>query len=309
MRPVEITDVFPPETPKNIICTADTGIIKIFWKPNEESDLMGYYVYRTISKTDNNKYVLINSDPITENKFNDTLPTVARNKFYYKIVAVDTSYNKSDYSDFAVIGMPDVTPPKKPIIKSAKADGDKLIIEWFQNFETDLDGYDIYRKAKNDTINEKEKLNVSTISKKSLVFTDIFAEKAIQYQYSIVAYDTSGNYSEFSDIYSAILIDTAKTTKDFSNFKASYNKNKKLVKLSWKIKNVNNIKGFMIYRKETSVGQLKPITGLINDTEFNDKKINTKKTGTYSYQVRVFTKKGNIIKSEVKEINIEVENE
>ena len=309
VRPVDITDVFPPTTPTNVICTADTGVINIFWKASEDSDLKGYFVYRTISKTDESNYVLINPDPITENKFSDTLPKIARNKFYYRVVAVDTSYNRSDYSDFAVIGMPDVTPPKKPIIKSAKADGDKLIIEWFQNFEPDLAGYDIYRKAKNDTVNKKEKLNVSTISKKSIVFTDIFAEKAIEYQYSIVAFDTSGNYSEFSDFYSAILIDTAKISKDFSNFKVNYNKNKKLVKLSWKIKNLNNIKGYMIYRKEGFAGQLKPLTGLINDTEFNDKKINTKKSGTYTYQVRAFAKTGMIIKSEIKEISIDVESD
>jgi len=306
VRPVEITDVFPPTTPTNVICTADTGVINIFWKASEDSDLKGYFVYRTISKTDESNYVLINPDPITENRFSDTLPKIARNKFYYKVVAIDTSYNRSDYSEFAVIGMPDVTPPKKPIIKSVKAEGDKLIIEWFKNFETDLAGYNIYRKVKNDTINKKEKLNISTISKKSIVFTDIFADKDIEYQYSIVAFDTSGNYSEFSDIYSAILIDTSKIAKDFSNFKASYNKNKKLVKLSWKIKNLDNIKGFMIYRKETLKGQLKPITGLINNTEFNDKRINTKKAGTYLYQVRVFTKKGEIIKSNIKKINIDV---
>ena len=310
VKPVDITDIYPPETPKNVICSADTGIIYIQWKANQESDLMGYYIYRTVRKSsDNSKYVLLNSEPIINNRYNDTLPKQARNKFYYKIVSVDTSYNKSNYSEFAVIGMPDVTPPKKPIIKSVKIDGDKLIIEWFQNFETDLEGYDIYRTAKNDTIKEKEKLNINTISKKSIVFTDIFAEKGIQYQYSIVAFDTSGNFSEYSDLYSAILIDTTKTAKDFTNFKANYSKNKKQVKLSWKIKNVNNNKGFIVYRKEDSTRQLKPITGLISDTEFNDKSINTKKSGTYLYQVRAFTKQGAIIKSDIKEIIIEVEKE
>ena len=307
VRPVDITDVFPPETPKNVICTADTGIINIFWKDNEESDLMGYYVFRTISKTDNNNYALINSDPIKENKYSDTLPKLARNKFYYKIVAVDTSYNRSGYSDFAVIGMPDITPPKKPIIKSVTAQEDKLIVEWFQNFETDLAGYNIYRKAKNDTINKAEQLNIGTISKNTFVFTDIFAKKDIRYEYTIVAFDTSGNKSEISDAYFAVLLDKSRNEQEFSNFKASYSKNKKQVKLTWKIKNVNNIKGYMVYRKEGSKGQIKPLTGLINDVEYIDKKINTKKQGTYSYQVRVFTNSGLIIKSEIKNIEIVVD--
>ena len=309
VSPANITDVFPPETPKNVVCKADTGIIQIAWKANEESDLMGYYVYRTIRKTDDANFSLLNTEPVKTNNYIDTLPKQARNKFYYKIVAVDTSYNRSGYSDFAVIGMPDVTPPKKPVIKSAKAEGDKIIIEWFPNFETDLAGYNIYRKVKNDTINKKEKLNINTISKKTFVFTDIFADKGIEYQYSIVAFDTSGNYSDFSDEYTAILIDTVKTAKDFTNFKANFVKSKKQVKLTWKIKNPENLKGFMVYRKQGNNGQLKPITGIINENEYIDKQINTKKTGTYTYQIRGFAKNGMIIKTEKKEIKIEVENE
>jgi len=307
VKPVNITDIFPPTVPTHVICTSDTGVINISWKANQESDLLGYFIYRTISKTDNSNYVQINADPITDNKYSDSLPKIARNKFYYKIIAIDTSYNRSDYSEFAAIGMPDVTPPKKPIIKSVKSDGDKLIVEWFQNFETDLAGYDIYRKIKNDTTNKKEKLNVSTISKKSIIFTDIFADKGVPYQYSIVAFDTSGNYSECSDLYSAILIDTAKSVKKFSNFKVKFLKNKKQVKLSWKLKNTLDSKGYIIYRKQGTAGKLKPFTGIISQKEYTDKQINTKKEETYSYQVRAFTKNGMIIKSEIKEIKIKVE--
>ncbi len=303
--PADIKDVFPPETPKQVLCKSDTGKIFISWKENSETDLDGYLIYRTINKNDKSKFSLLNTEPIKTNKYTDVLPKEAKNKFLYKIVAIDTSSNKSEYSDYAVTSLPDIIAPKKPIIKSISANEESLQIEWFQNFEVDLAGYDVYRKAKNDTTAQNEKLNINTISKNVIVFTDIFAEPRVQYTYSIVAFDTSGNYSEFSDVYPAVLLNKNKNDFSFSNFKATYNKNKKQVKLTWKIKDIDNIKGFMVYKKDNANSKLKPITGLINELEYIDKKIKAK--SSLAYQIRVFTKSGLIIKSDEKIIAIEIE--
>ena len=305
VRPVDITDVFPPETPKNVICTADTGIINISWKANQESDLMGYYIYRTITKTSSNNYTLINIDPITENKFSDTLPKLARNKFYYKIVAIDTSYNRSGYSDFAVIGMPDVTAPKKPIIKSITVTDNHLQVEWFQNFEIDLAGYNIYRQAKGDTTNKAKKLNISPINKDITVFTDLFAKPGIEYRYTIIAFDTSGNKSNSSDAFPAVLPSKTTNNLSFANFKILHQKGKKQVKLLWKIKRPGNIKGYIVYRKEATNARLKPITGLINNQEeFTDK--GTQNNKSYTYQIRAFLNNNLVIKSKEKTVNINI---
>jgi hypothetical protein len=76
----------------------------------------------------------------------------------------------------------------------------------------------VYLKAKNDTIAQNEKLNINTISKSVIVFTDLFAEPGVQYTYLIVAFDTSGNYSEFSDVYQAVLLNKNKNEFALSNF-------------------------------------------------------------------------------------------
>ncbi|MFH2095088.1 MAG: hypothetical protein ABIJ16_05255, partial [Bacteroidota bacterium] len=110
--PAEILDVFPPAAPVQVICKADTGKIHLSWKANTETDLMGYYIFRTIDRGVDSRYMLLNANPVLENQYTDILPKEAKNKFFYKIVAVDTSYNRSQMSRFAQATMPDVMPPK-----------------------------------------------------------------------------------------------------------------------------------------------------------------------------------------------------
>ncbi len=306
VEPAEIRDVFPPEKPTGVICQPDTGKIYLSWKPNAERDLDGYLIYRTVNKNDNSKYILLNKKPVITNQFTDILPKEAKNKFYYKVVAIDTSSNRSSYSDFAVTGMPDILPPKKPVIKAVIVEDDNLQIEWFPNFENDLKGYNIYRKAKNDSTGQNKKLNISPINKNVTVFTDLFAKPGIEYRYSIIAFDTSGNSSAVSDFFPAVLPGKSKSNLSFTGFKASLNKGKKQVKLTWKIKRAENINGYMIYRKAATDTRLKPITGLINVEEYTDKNVSNNQS--YTYQIRAFTKTNIIIKSAEKTININIEN-
>lgn len=301
----EIRDVFPPATPTKVICKADTGKITIQWQPNTESDLQGYLVYRTVNKNDAAKFLLLNKKPVKTNTYVDILPKEAKNKFFYKVVAIDTSSNRSNYSSFAVTSMPDIIPPKKPVIKSATVVDKHIRIEWFPDFDNDLAGYNIYRSAKNDTTNQNKKLNINPIAKDVTLFTDIFAKQGIEYTYTVEAFDTSGNHSDLSDGFSMTIPKVNKNDLAFANFKASSYKGKKQVKLAWKIKRIDNIKGYIIYRKEGGNTPLKPLTGLISQVEYIDKDI--KNNTSYSYQIRAFTKNNLIIKSAEKTVSINIE--
>ena len=304
VEPAEIKDVFPPATPTKIICKADTGKIIIQWQPNTEPDLQGYLVYRTVNKNDAAKFLLLNKEPIKKNTYIDILPKEAKNKFFYKVVAIDTSSNRSNYSLFAVTSMPDIIPPKKPVIKTATVVDNHIRIEWFPDFNSDLAGYNIYRSAKNDTTNQNKKLNINPIANDVNLFTDIFAKQGIEYVYSVEAFDTSGNHSDLSDSFSMTIPKVNNNDFKFSNFKASPYKNKKQVNLAWKIKRIDNIKGYIIYRKEQGKTPLKPLTGLISQVEYVDKDI--KNNESYSYQIRAFTKNNLIIKSAEKTVNINI---
>src|SRR5690606_19237776 len=108
-----------------------------------------YRIYRTINKNDKNKFNLLNAAPIKVNSFTDKLPKNAKNKFLYFIVAVDSSYNKSEASEAVSVQMPDIIPPVKPLLKSLTNIENSIIAEWIPNKDNDLMGYDLYRSEDN----------------------------------------------------------------------------------------------------------------------------------------------------------------
>lgn len=115
---VEVFDDEAPAKPKNLTIESDSGQLKLKWDANVEEDLKGYLIYRTIDKNSEDTYVKITPSAIKENYFTDKLAKNTKNKFAYKIVAVDESMNRSSYSEYALARMPDVTAPNAPFLKT-----------------------------------------------------------------------------------------------------------------------------------------------------------------------------------------------
>ncbi|OFX82837.1 MAG: hypothetical protein A2W99_14340 [Bacteroidetes bacterium GWF2_33_16] len=295
--PAVINDIFPPAKPKLLIASADTGVIILSWQENTEPDLLGYYVYRTID-SDSKNYSLLNADPIKENRFINYLPREVKNNFLYRVIAIDSAYNKSDYSDFAITRIPDAIPPQKPVIKSISQEKKGLIVEWLPVFDLDLAGYQVYRAEKDKT---PIQLNVNLIKGIEL-FTDRLALPNVDYNYFIIAVDSSGNLSEKSELYAAKLCIETEVNIDFRKITVEYKKKKQHVQISWEVKSDNEIKGYIVYRKTNEQENFKPISGLLPKPEFTDKNISAGKE--YLYEIKAFTTDNKQVKSKTKKISI-----
>ena len=161
---MEVLDIYPPEKPVNLKAIADIGCIKLSWDNNTDADLLGYRMYRMINRNNAINFVLLNTDPIKDNFYIDSLPKNAKNNFIYKIAAVDSSFNNSNYSNITTAKMPDILPPVKPYIKNVYYDNRFIVVDWIKNVEPDLAGYNIYRKEKADTLEVMTKINAELIS-------------------------------------------------------------------------------------------------------------------------------------------------
>lgn len=268
-----VMDVFPPDAPKNLTAVSDSGQITLQWNSVEDKYFKGYRLYRTINLDNEQFYVLMNAEPIKDTFYIDDLPFNARNKFYYRVVALDTALNMSDYSNPASAVLPDVAPPDVPFIKEVKNLNDKgLDVIWLKNLEVDLMGYNLFReRTLVDSTVETKKINTQFIPADRKSWSDLTVEKGIEYKYYLQAIDSVGNKSGYSNKYPAIIEPPRQTGKvELKNINVKYIENKNEVKINWQIPSEVAGKGVVIFRSDTTGAPMMPVSGLIREKEFSE---------------------------------------
>ncbi|WOK06403.1 hypothetical protein RT717_25335 [Imperialibacter roseus] len=285
---VEAQDVFPPSQPLDLTIKSDTGRFYLTWLENEEPDLKGYLLYRTVDENDPDHYVLLNAEPLDTNYYEQRLPKNVKNEFFYFLVAIDTSFNRSQPSAIATAVLPDVVAPERPVINQVGYSDEGIIVNWTRNVEEDLAGYHLYRF---DSLHpEGTQVNQALIAKSSFRFIDRTADGNTEYQYRLAAIDSLANISPLSEAAYAfrreeLLLEAQLTVKLKSQ------KRKKTNWLEWSEIDPKLIRGYVVFRGE-SERSIKPITGLLASTSFVDKDL---KKEAYVYQVRAYSIPGKVI--------------
>lgn len=171
-------DRLPPATPAGLVASAGDGIVNLGWTANNEDDLSGYNLYR-----DN----AILASGLLENNYTD--PEVENGSTYsYSVTAVDTSGNESGPSVPVEATPIDETPPAPPTGLSARAGNGAITLDWADNAEDDLAGYNIYRDGM---------LLAAGLDESS--YNDTGLENGRAYTYTVTAVDTQDNESASSE--------------------------------------------------------------------------------------------------------------
>jgi hypothetical protein len=296
----DVADIYPPAAPRGLTAQSDSGQISLQWLANHEKDLKGYQVFRTIEKDNPNYYVLINSKAMTDTSFVDKLPFNARNKFHYKVAAVDSALNRSEYSDPVFGIMPDIQAPVQPFIKEVRKEEHSLVVEWLPNVEPDLKEYNVYRTNLSDTT--VQHLNLKPVNAGVNLYTDYLIQPNVPYRYHLTVTDSANNISVPSEYFYAIFAaDIAEEkTNPLIDFKVSYKPGQKQVSIKWKLKNTTGLKGVILSRKEDA--SFVPLTGLMSAKTYVDKYIEDKQQ--YTYRLHLFFNDGGELRSE--DVNVSV---
>lgn len=291
----EVHDITPPATPKNITATPDTGRIILRWDANTEPDLMGYQIFRTVDNDLDAYYVLLNSDPIKVNSFIDTLPRNARNKFLYKVTAVDSAFNRSAYPPPVKAQMPDVTPPVQPVIISVSPKDDYLVIEWIPNREPDLAGYELFRTT--NVAMTKIKVNTGLLSPLVTRFTDRSVLPDTLYNYTLTTKDSTGNHSISSAVFSGILPHKISKEEESEIIKFTVKQPLfgKSIKLQWLARTTASFIGYSVYKRSSPDAEPVKLFNLTKDQSYID---HAKKARSAKYQLRLYHQSGVVVKSE-----------
>lgn len=91
---VPSSDSEPPSAPTDLTAVSSNSSVQLSWNTNSESDLAGYYVYRS---TSSGGYTIACSGLVVGTSFVDS--GLAAGTYYYVVRAVDLSDNLSDFSN------------------------------------------------------------------------------------------------------------------------------------------------------------------------------------------------------------------
>lgn len=138
-------DTFPPAPPKNLRGEIDTtGIVTLWWSPNEEIDLWGYRVYR--SNAADHAFIQISNDIVLDTTFIDTITLqTLTEEIFYSVVAVDRGFGHSDYSETLKLKRPDVIAPSSGLFTQYKVDNTKVQLWWRPGSSPDAIEQRLYR--------------------------------------------------------------------------------------------------------------------------------------------------------------------
>ena len=189
-------DTIAPAAPTGLTAAGGNSTVSLNWNDNNETDLSGYNVYR--STISGGPYSKLNVSLVSSSNYSDN--SVSGGVTYYYVVrAVDTSMNESGNSNQTSAAPTDTIPPSAPTGLTATAGNSMVSLDWSNNPEFDVNGYNVYRSTISG--GTYTKLNETLLSGSN--YTDNSVTNGTTYYYVVTAVDTSSNESANSGEVSA----------------------------------------------------------------------------------------------------------
>lgn len=189
---VSIEDSIPPNPPAGLRANIDTtGKVILQWTKNQESDILGYQVFR--ANYPNEDFIQISKDIVTDTLFYDYVGLHSLTpRVYYRIKALDKHYNPSDFSIILSVLKPDLIPPQPPVISEYRVENGIITLHFIPSSSADVRQYVAYRLADQDSL--WRVCGVMPVGGKNS-FTDTCWQAPCYFTYQILAVDSAGNES------------------------------------------------------------------------------------------------------------------
>ena len=235
-----LIDSIAPKPPINIKGEAQiNGTLKLTWDKNSEADILGYTVH--YSNHPDHVFAAVTNKPVLINEYQDTvmIKTLSEN-LYYKIVAIDKSYNYSDFSEVIIVSIPDVVNPAVALAKNYDRRDKSINIEWINSTSDDVVKHVLYRK---DSLNGVWQNIFETTNLAIRNYEDFSIKPSVTYYYKVHAIDDSNLESSESTILKVI---SSQTLQDLEDLNLRLIKDKEGVLLEWQ--KLKNVKRYLVYK-------------------------------------------------------------
>ncbi|WP_299461297.1 hypothetical protein [uncultured Microscilla sp.] len=301
---VQVPDTIAPQPPTLVTGTVDSaGKVTLSWQPPPNDDVVGYRVFR--ANYAGEEFSQVTKAIMSDTVFIDSVGVKSLTpKVLYKVQALDEYFNPSDFSQVAALRRPDLIPPVPPVFTQVISADSGVYMAWQPSSSVDVARHAMYRQQRGKT-NEWVliKTFVATTAKQPSVmdtsnhsiirYTDQSIEAGIDYQYTIIAIDSSRLESPPAKPVVGRKIDKG-IRGTIQNFKASTRSDPLAVILRWKYKYSKVPQSFTIYKGE-ELGNLTTYTmikGNLSTWTDNNVKLNR----SYKYRIQANFKRGGVSK-------------
>lgn len=282
----QVVDTEPPVMPVGVKGMIDSvGVVRLEWQANTETDLQGYRVFR--SNAAHEEFAEITQRIVKRNRFTDTVPMhTLSEKVLYRIVAVDKTFNPSEYSDTCTLTRPDKIAPAAPLFTLGRMQDTVpgILLQWRRSQSEDVVRQTLYRVQPQAGSGNRERLLLdSTNSLHEWLDTTVRAGGT--YYYEVIAYDEAGNQAKARS--GDILYETGwrAAIKDIT---AAANREKKVIQVGWKYKEA--VANYYVYRSVNDQPWLlfRKLTGTQQGVTDDEIRIGNR----YAYKIKATWKEG-----------------
>ena len=289
----QLKDNDPPPVPENLSGIVDTnGIVRLTWNNVSAPDLKGYRVFRNNSLQE--EFYEVSDSVLQQNFFIDTITikTLTRD-VYYCVRSVDKMYNNSKNSPPCLLKRPDKIPPVPVVVKNIIHSDSTIIFSWINSSSDDVMCMELIRKS---SLGEMRQLGNWNGKDTVQHFTDFSATIGLDYSYTIIITDSSGNKSltNFPTIhFQPRIYPTLKNLSAIPDFE------KRLITIQWDVP-AQKVDRYIIYKskKGEPIREWKTLDG--KNSMIADKELYP--GNTYVYKVKAVMKSG----AETKMVMVEV---
>ncbi len=242
-------DSVPPAAPQQLSAKADTlGRMYLTWAPNTEPDLQGYKLYR--GHVAGEELIPLPIDVLTSAQYVDTVDLSNLNTHvYYAVKALDMRYNQSAFSETLAVEKPLKVKPSPPVFNKYEAKDDGIYIQWINSPGREVAEHILYRSLSDSLIYTPLSVFESdTVTS----YTDSAVEGGRSYTYRITAKSRWGVESDPSPDLQVSAVPGTKPVA-LKQFRAVADVAGKIIKLTWKPVNNQEVKSWKLYRSENDM--------------------------------------------------------
>ena len=188
---VLLPDISPPPPPTNIeAVVVDSQYVKITWSKSPAEDIAFYEIERL--RSDHERAGLKISDKnLVDTVFVHKIHKGALGSNYYRLFAIDKSYNYSKGSELVKVKLPDNKAPQSPNLLKLYTDQGMLVLEWSKIPDQDLAYFQVLRGKYGGELSSVAEVTSNSYSEQT--------PDSGRYIFSVSAVDTDGNKSAIID--------------------------------------------------------------------------------------------------------------